>query len=207
MVSKRSVQQYRRRGPARPPSQTWRTFLRNHRPTLWACDLLTVQTLTFQTLHVLVFVSHARRELVHLNVTASPTAAWVWRQLIAATPWGRSPRYPVRDRDAVDGRDFVERARRLGVETVLTPVRAPRANAIAERVVGTLRRECLDRLVILNAAHLRAVLTEFVRYSNVERPHRALALETPTAVVRAAAGPIRSRPVLGGLHHSYQRAA
>ncbi|HEV8636825.1 MAG TPA: helix-turn-helix domain-containing protein [Chloroflexota bacterium] len=93
VVSKRSVQHYRRRGPTRPPNQSWRTFLRNHRPTLWAADFLTVQTLTFGTLYVLVFVSHARRELVHLNVTASPTAAWVWRQLIQATPWGRAPRY------------------------------------------------------------------------------------------------------------------
>ena len=94
---------------------------------------------------MLVFISHAQRELVHLNVTASPTAAWVWRQVVQATPWGRTPRYPVRDRDAVYGRDFVERARRFGIETVLTPIRAPRANAVAERLVGTLRRECLDR--------------------------------------------------------------
>jgi hypothetical protein len=90
-VSKRSVQQYRGRGPARPPSQSWRTLLRNHRPSIWAVDLLTVPTLTFRTLYVLVFVSHARRELVHANVTASPTGAWVWRQLIQATPWGRVP--------------------------------------------------------------------------------------------------------------------
>jgi transposase InsO family protein len=145
-VSRASVQRYRRRGPARPPSQTWRTFLRNHRPQLWAADLLIVQALAFRTLYVLVFVSHARRELVHLNVTASPSAAWIWRQLIAATPWGRTPRYLIRDRDAVYGRDFVPRARGLGVETVLTPIRAPRGNAVAERLVGTLRRECLDHL-------------------------------------------------------------
>jgi transposase InsO family protein len=144
VVSRRSVQRYRRRDPARPPSQTWRTFLRNHRPSIWAADLLTVQTLTFKTLYVLVLVAHDRRELVHLNVTAHPTAAWIWRQLIAATPWGRVPRYLIRDRDAVYGRDFVPRARGLGIETLLTPVRAPRANAIAERLVGTLRRECLD---------------------------------------------------------------
>jgi hypothetical protein len=87
VLSKRSVQHYRRRGPARPPSQGWRTFLRNHRPDIWAADLLTVQTLTFRTLYVLLFISHGRRGLVHLNVTISPTAAWVWRQLIAATPW------------------------------------------------------------------------------------------------------------------------
>jgi transposase InsO family protein len=144
---------------------------------------------------------------VHLNVTASPTAAWVWRQLIAATPWGRVPRYLVRDRDAVYGRDFVRRARGLGIETLLTPVRAPRANAVAERLVGTLRRECLDHLVVVNEAHLRAILAEFVRYYNLERPHRTLHLETPVHLLRARAGPIRSRPVLGGLQHAYERAA
>jgi transposase InsO family protein len=207
-VSKASVQRYRRRGPARPPSQTWRTFLRNHRPRIWAADRFTVQTRTFRTLYVLVLVSHARRELVHLNVTASPTAGWVWRQLIAATPWGQAPRYLVRDRDAVYGRDFVPRARGLGIESLLTPVRAPRANAVAERLVGTLRRACLDHLVVINEAHLRAVLAEFIRHYNADRPHRTLALEPPTPFVRAHAGPmIRSRPVLGGLQHAYQRAA
>jgi transposase InsO family protein len=206
-VSRASVQRYRRRGPARPPSQTWRTFLRNHRASIWAADLLTVQTLAFRTLYVLVFVSHARRELVHLNVTASPTAAWVWHQLVAATPWGRTPRYLIRDRDAVYGRDFVPRARGLGVETVLTPIRVPRANAVAERLVGTLRRECLDHIVIVNEAHLRAILTEFVGFYNEDRPHRVLGLETPMPAVRSATGAIRARPVLGGLHHAYERAA
>src|SRR5262245_6761564 len=183
-VGKASVQRYRRRGAAGPSGQSWRTFLRNHRPRIWAADLCTVQTLTFRTLYVLVFVSHARRELVHLNVTASPTAAWVWRQLVAATSWGRQPRYLVRDRDAVYGRDFVERARGLGIETLLAPVRAPRANAIAERLVGTLRRECLDHLIVLNERHLRSVLTEFARYYNEARPHRTLLLETPAPLVR-----------------------
>jgi transposase InsO family protein len=207
VVSRRSVQRHRQGGPARPPSQSWRTFLANHRPRLWAADLLTVQTLTFRTLYVLFFVAHDRRELVHLNVTAHPTAAWVWRQLIEATPWGRSPRYLVRDRDAVYGRDFVERARGLGIETVLTPVRAPRANAVAERLVGTLRRECLDHVIILNEAHLRAVLTEYAAFYNSERPHRAPELGTPIQRIRPANGPIRASPVLGGLHHTYERVA
>ncbi len=113
----------------------------------------------------------------------------------------------MRDRDAVYGRDFVERARALGVETLLTPVRAPRANAIAERLVGALRRECLDSLVIVNERHLRASLIEFVRFYNEQRPHRTLALETPVPVVRATTGAIRASPVLGGLHHVYERAA
>lgn len=207
VVSKRSVQQYRRRGPARPPSQFWRTFLANHRPSIWAADLFTVQTLTFETLYVLLFISHGRRELVHWNVTAHPTSAWVWRQLLEATPWGRTPRYLLRDRDAVYGGDFAPRVRRPGIETLLSPVRAPRANAIAERVIGTLRRECLDRLIVVNERHLRTILAEFVRFYNAQRPHRTLRLETPVPATRPSAGPIRSRPVLGGLNHTYERAA
>jgi transposase InsO family protein len=207
LVSKRSVQRYRRRGPARPPTSSWRTFLRNHRASIWAADLLTVQTAAFRTLYVLVFVGHHRRELVHFNVTSSPTAAWVWHQLIAATPWGRTPRYLVRDRDAVYGREFVERAQRLGVETLLTPIRAPRANAIAERLIGTLRRALLDHLIIVNEAHLRAVLSEFVGYYNRDRPHRALDLQTPEPFHPRSGGPVRARAVLGGLHRVYERAA
>jgi transposase InsO family protein len=158
-------------------------------------------------LYVLVFISHARRELVHLNVTAHPTAAWVWKQLIAATPWGRVPRYLIRDRDAVYGGDFVPKAGGLGIDTLLTPVRAPRANAIAERLIGTLRRELLDHVIVLNEAHLRAVLAGFLAYDNRDRPHRTLGLETPYPVARATGGPIRRRSVLGGLHQVYERAA
>ena len=206
-VSNRSIRRYRRRGPARPPSQTWRTFLANHRPQIWAADLFTVQTLTFKPLYVLLFVAYGRRELVHWNVATSPTAAWVWRQVIEATPWGRRPRYLVRDRDASYGGDFGRRAKRLGIETLLTPIRAPRANAIAERLVGTFRRECLDHLIVLNERHLRSVLREFVTHYNADRPHRSLGLETPQPAVRPEAGPVRSRPVLGGLHHAYERVA
>ena len=136
-VTKRSVQRHRGRGPARPPSQAWRTFLANHAGRIWAADLFAVQTLTFKTLYVLLFVTHDGRELVHWNVTAHPTAAWVWRQLIEATPCGRQPRYLLRDRDAVYGDDFPEQARCLGIEPLLSPVWAPRANAIAERVIST----------------------------------------------------------------------
>jgi transposase InsO family protein len=207
VVSNRSIRRYRWRGPDRPSSQSWRAFLASHRPTIWAADPLTVQTLTFRTLYVLVFLAHGRRELVHCVVTAHPTAAWVWRQLINATPWGRAPRYLLRDRDAVYGPDFARKAAALGIRTVLTPVRAPRANAIAERLVGTLRRECLDHIIIVNEAHLRSVLGEFVAYYNADRPHRSLDLDRPQPTPRPRAGPIRVRPVLGGLHHAYERAA
>jgi transposase InsO family protein len=154
-----------------------------------------------------LFVTHDRRELVHASVTAGPTAAWVWHQVIAATPWGRTPRYLLRDRDAVYGADLVARARALGIETVLTPVRAPRGNAVAERLVGTLRRECFDRLIVVNEAHRRAILAEYLSYYSLERPHRTLDLDTPVRRIRPATGPIRASPALGGLHRTYERAA
>jgi transposase InsO family protein len=206
-ASNRSIRRYRGRKPTRPPRQTWRTFLADHRPQIWAADLFTIQTLTFTTLYVLLFIAHDRRELVHWNVTASPTAAWVWRQLLEATPWGRRPQYLVRDRDAVYGSDFRERARRLGIETLVTPIRAPRATAIAERVVGTLRRECLDHLIVLNERHLGAVLREYVAHYNAQRPHRSLALGPPQPAAQPGTGPVHARPILGGLHHVYERAA
>ena len=164
-VGNGSIRGSRWRPAPRPPGQTWGTFLRNHAHAIWAADPLTEQTLTFRTLYLLFFISHGRRELVHVavcGVTAHPTAAWVWRQLIEATPWGRHPTYFIRDRDRVYGGGFVPRAARLGVDTVLTPFRAPKANAIAERVARTLRNECLDHLLILNELHLRAVLAEYV---------------------------------------------
>jgi hypothetical protein len=123
-----------------------------------------------RTLYVVVFITHARRELVHLNITASPTAAGIWQQVIEATPWGRKPRYFLRDRDAADGGAFVQRAGRLGIQTLLSPVQAPRAHAVAERVIRTLRNECLDHLIIVNEQHLRAMLAAFVEYYNTERP-------------------------------------
>ena len=144
---------------------------------------------------------------MHVNVTVNPTAAWVWRQLIEATPWGHTPRHLLRDHDAVYGRNFRQRAKRIGLDAIATPVRAPRANAVVERVIGTLRRECLDHLIVLDERHLTSVLAEFVRYYNEDRPHRTLGLQTPELRPRPTAGPIRSRPVLNGLHHVYERAA
>ena len=169
-VSAETVRCYRRRALRRPPSQSWRTFLANHRPQLWAADFFTVQTLTFKTLYVFFFFTHARRRIVHFNVTAHPTAPWVWRQLLEATPWGQQLRYLIRDRDRSYGGAFIGKARAIGIKTVLTAVRAPQANAIAERVVGTLRRECLDHLIIVNERHLRLVLREYVAHCNHVRP-------------------------------------
>jgi transposase InsO family protein len=209
-VSARTVSRYRDRARRRPPSQSWRTFLRNHAPHIWAVDLFTVQTIAMRTLYVVVFISHGRRRIVHVNVTRHPTAAWLWRQLIEATPWGAQPRFLIRDRDRSYGADFIPKAARIGIETVLTPVRAPNANAIAERVIGTLRRECLDHVIVFNARHLRRVLHEYVGHYNRMRPHRSLALDSPEGRPpqrRPRLGRVQSRPVLGGLHHEYEWAA
>jgi len=169
-----------------------------------------VQTIGFRTLYVLFLVSHARRELIHLNVTASPSAAWVWQQLINATPWSRKPVHLIHYRDNVYGKDFDARLTALGVIGIRTPYRAPKANAIAERLAGTLRRECLDHIIVLNEGHLVGVLREFAAYYNLDRPHRTLALAPPIrppSWPQARRGAVVSRPVLGGLHHVYSRAA
>jgi transposase InsO family protein len=208
VVSSRSIRRYRRRRRSRPPSQSWRTFLANHAQAIWAADLFVVQTLTFQTLYVLFFIGHGRRQLVHFEVTAHPTAAWVWRQLIEATPWSRKPCYLIHDRDRVWGADFGSRTPGLGIKSLRTPIRAPRANAIAERWVRTVRRDCLDHLIPLSERHLRALLTEFVDYYNHDRPHRFLGLEAPDPRSQIGRyGGVTARPVLGGLHHVYERAA
>ncbi len=208
-VSLSTVRRYRRtRG--HPPSPTWRTFLRLHAPEIWAADFFTVQTLTFKTVYVFFLISHDRRRIVHWNVTAHPTAPWVWRQIIAATPWNRHPRFLIRDRDRSYGGDFIGKAAGLGIQTVLTPIHAPKANAIAERVVRTFRQECLDHVIVLNDRHLRRLLREFVPYYNAARPHRSLNLTPPAGSrrqMRSGRDHLRSRPVLGGLHHVYAWAA
>lgn len=206
-VSNRSIRRYRWRSPSPVGTQRWRSFLSNELKGIWAADLLVVQTVGFRTLYVFFFITHARREMVHFNVTSSPTAAWIWQQVINATPWGRKPSHLVHDRDTVYGRAFDSKLGRLGVVGIKTPVRAPRANSIAERAVRTLRQECLDHVIVINQRHLHALLTEFVRYYNDERPHRSLGHETPVPREVIRHGQIVSRPILGGLHHAYARGA
>ena len=204
-VSSRSIRRHRRRGHSRPPRQSWRTFLANHSQVIWAADFFVAQTLTFQTLYVLFFISHGSRQLIHFEVTDHPTAAWVWRQLIEATPWNRKPHYLIHDRDRVWGADLNRRTSWLGIKSLRTPIQAPGANAIAERWVRTVRRECLDHLIPLSERHLRATLNEFVHYYNHDRPHRSLGLQPPAPPPRSPHGEVTVRPVLGGLHHVYER--
>jgi len=207
VVSNRSIRRYRWRGPKRERSQTWRTFLRNQIKGIWAADLFVVQTIGFQSLYVFFFIGHQRRELIQCKVTASPTAAWIWRQLIEATAWGRQPRYLIRDRDNVYGADFGSKLAGIGIEDHQTPYRAPLANSVAERVVRTFRQECPDHVIVLNERHLLTLLTEFLHYYNRDRPHRTLDLQTPVPSRPKAHRVVVSRAILGGLHHAYGRAA
>ena len=210
-VSSRTVHRYRREVLRRPPSQSWRTFLQNHTKEIWAVDLFTVQTVTLQTLYAIVFIGHDRRRIVHVNVTRHPTAEWVWRQLLEATPWGTQPQHLIRDRDRCYGSDFVARASRIGIHTILTPVRAPNANAVAERVIGTLRRECLDHMIVVNERHLARVLREYVEHYNAMRPHRALGLDSPHGRAPQKkpgdSAEVVRHQVLGGLQSEYKWAA
>ena len=207
VVSNRSIRRYRWRAPRRERSQSWRTFLRNQIKGIWAADLFVVQTIGFQTLYVFLFIRHERRWLIHFNVTPSPTAAWIWRQVIEATAWRRQPRYLIHDRDNLYGDDFGSKLVGVGIADMRTPYRAPLANSVAERVVRTLRQECLDHVIVLNERHLLALLTEFVCYYNHDRPHRTIELETPVPSPPISHGDVVSRPILGGLHHVYARAA
>ena len=207
-VSAETVRRYRRQAMRRPPSQRWRTVLPNQRGVIWAADCCPGPTLTVGTVSVFFIIAHARCRIEYVNVTAHPTAAWTWQQLIEATAWNPRPRSLIRDRDRAYGRDCVARAQRLGIETLLTSVRVPHANAVAERWVGTLRRACLHHIIPFNARHLQRIVQEFVAYYNETRPHRPRDLHPP-AGPRAPQRPGRvvAPPMLGGLQHRYERAA
>jgi len=197
----------RRRGP---PSGSWRAFLRNHAGEILACDFFLVPTATFKTLIGFVVIELGRRRIVACEVTAHPTASWaasvVRRAVLAA---GGHARYLLRDRDSIYGKEFKSAMRSIGLRQLVTAYQSPLQNAHAERVIGTIRRECLDHMIVMGASHAQAILDEFVRYYDEERTHQALGAESPIPgdPELAWTGPIHSFPHLGGLHHSYRRAA
>ncbi len=214
VLSPRTVRKYMRRPWSGRPSPGWKVFLKEHARNIWACDFLCVRTLSFQTLYVLFLIQHATREIVHIRVTRHPTAMWTGQQLVNACYDRDPPRYLIRDRDGIYGLEFTRKAQSLGLQQIRTPVRAPKANAIAERLAGTLRREYLDHVLIFNERHLQKTVVEFAAYYNTHRPHRSLELKPPrpepeTSSPNSAAPPLRiiAEPVLGGLHHVYKRAA
>ena len=191
------------------PSQTWRTFLENHVGCLASTDFFVVPTATFSLLFVLVVLRHERRRIVHIGTTAHPTAAWVAQQIREAFPWETAPRYMIRDRDRVYGIAFRSRIKAMAIEEVVTAPRSPWQSPYVERVIGSIRRECLDHVIVLNERHLRAILLSYIDYYQRSRTHLALGKDTPErrSVQPAGAGKIVAFPQVGGLHHRYQRLA
>jgi putative transposase len=193
----------------RPPSQTWRAFLDNHLKDLVALDFFVVPTATFGILFGLVVLEHHRRRVVHFNVTAQPTAEWTARQLIQAFPEETARRFLVRDRDKIYGKQFRRVIEVLGIEEVVTAARSPWQNPYAERLIGSLRRDCLDHVIVLDQVHLRRILGEYFQYYNGTRCHLSLAGDAPEprGVQGPELGEIVELPKLRGLHHWYERAA
>jgi transposase InsO family protein len=203
-VAQSSVAKYmvKRRGP---PSQGWRTFLRNHAPDIAAMDLFVVPTIDFKLLYGLVVVRLDRRELVWISVTTHPTAEWVARQITEAFPWNEAPRYMVRDRDRIYGAVVTRRLRAMGIrDKPITPA-SPWQNGFAERLIGSIRRESVDHMIVLGEAHLRRILKAYAHYYNGVRTHRSLNKDAPVSRSVQRAGVIRSRAILGGIHHHYSR--
>jgi transposase InsO family protein len=209
-VAKSTIQKYLRDGrPPRRSRQTWGTFLRNHVKDIWAADFLPVTDLLFRPLYAFFVVELASRRVMHMGVARHPTDAWVAQQLREATPFGRHPKYLILDNDSKYGSACARVAKASGIGLLRTAYRAPKENAIIERFLGSVRRECLDHMLVLGEAHLRRILTAYVTYFNEERPHQGLQQRIPDPPVEVApcAGPVRATPVLGGLHHTYHRAA
>ena len=190
----------------RPPSQGWRTFLCNHAPDIAAMDLFVVPTLGFDLLYAFVVIQLDRRELACINVTANPTAEWVARQITEAFPWDEAPGYMIRDRDRIYGSVVTRRLRGLGIRDRPTAPASPWQNGFAERLIGSIRRECVDHVIVLDEAHVRRILRAYARYYNNIRTHRSLDKDAPVSRPVQRIGSIKSHAILGGLHHHYVRA-
>ncbi len=207
-ASKSTVEKYMVR-TKKPPSQTWRSFLENHAREIVSIDFIVAPTVRFTMLYVLVILSIDRRRVIHFNVTAHPTADWTAQQVIEAFPWDTAPKYLLRDRDAIYGDWFRRRVKNMGIEEVLTAYRCPWQNPYSERLNGSIRRECLDRVIIFSEAHLRRILKEYFEYYNHYRVHQSLEMDAPEGreVQSPERGNVIAIPHVGGLHHTYERRA
>ncbi len=195
--------------PRRPPSQTWKTFLANHVHQLVSADFFVVPTATFRLLFVFLVLSHDRRRVLHFGVTAHPTSEWTTQQLRHAFPWDTAPRFLLRDRDACYGADFRETAAALNIEEILSAPRSPWQNAYVERLIGSIRHECLDHVMIFSAQGLRRILNSYFEYYEKSRTHLGLAKDAPIPrpVQPPSMGRVIEIPQVGGLHHRYERCA
>ena len=193
----------------KPPSQTWRTFLDNHVKTLVSVDFFVVPTIRFEILYVFLVLAHDRRRILHFAVTAHPTAEWTAQQLREAFPWDNAPRYLLRDRDRIFGHEFIAQVKALGIKEVLSAPRSPWQRAYVERLIGSIRRECLDHMIVFNERSLHRTLTSFTSYYHCWRTHLSLGKDAPQC--RRTQTPDEGSVVefreVGGLHHHYERRA
>ena len=188
-----------------PPSQGWKTFLRNHADGIASLDLFVVRTISFKLLYGLVILRHARRRLVSISVTTNPTAEWIAGQVTDAFPWDEAPRHLIRDRDRAFGPAYTRRIRAMEIRDHPTAPRSPWQNGYVERLIGSIRRESLDHLIVFGEAYLRDVLKANVSYYNEVRTHLSLDKDAPDFRRTQKIGPIAAIPILGGLHHQYVR--
>ena len=207
-VSQATVAKYMVRRVGRP-SPTWRSFLRNQAAGIAAIDMFVVVSASFQLLYVMIILAHDRRRIVRFDVTEHPTATWLSRQVTEAFPWDTAPRYLLRDRDASYGTNFRRRVKAMGIVEVITAPRSPWQNPYVERVIGSIRRECLDHLVIFNECHLRRVFTSYLDYYHRTRTHLSLDKDCPEQrpIQVPKVGKIIAIPQVDGMHHRYQRLA
>jgi transposase InsO family protein len=203
-VAQSTVSKYMARGRT-PPSQSWKTFLRNHAQAIAAIDLCVVPTLTFERLFAFLVLGHGRRRLLWFEVTRHPTAEWLARQITEAFPWASAPTYLVRDNDGAYGHVFRSRVRAMGIRDRPISPGSPRQNPYVERLIGTVRRECLDRVLVFGEAHLRQILSSYAAYYNGVRAHLALGKDAPLGRAVQRSGAIIAIPILSGLHHHYVR--
>ena len=203
-VSQASVAKYMVRH-RKPPSQTWRAFLTNHLCQLVSIDFFTVHTIWFEILFVFVVLTHDRRRVVHFNVTSHPTAEWTAQQIVEAFPFDTAPKYLLRDRDRIYGYEFRKQIEVMGIEEVLSAPRSPWQRAYVERVIGSIRRECLDHVIVFDEASLRHTLRSYFRYYHAARLHLSLDKDSPDPRPIEAMGDIVAIPQVGGLHHRYER--
>ena len=205
-VSERTVAKYMFR-IHKPPSQSWKNFLSNHATKIAAIDFFTVITINFKILYVFVAIEHGRRKILHFNVASKPGSFWAAQQLRETFGWDSPVKYVIRDNDGIYGDVFKQQLKKLGLEDTPTAPHSPWQSPICERVIGTLRRECLNHMIILNENHLRRVLEEFIDYYNSSRTHMSLNKDSPRGRAVQASGKIVSTSILGGLHHEYKRVS
>jgi len=193
----------------KPPSQTWRTFLENHVKQLVSVDFFVVPTVSFRVLYVFLVLAHERRRVVHFNVTEHPTAEWTAAQLMQAFPWDTAPRYLLRDRDRIYGNAFRTQAANMAITEVLTAPQSPWQSPYVERLIGSIRRECLDHVIVVNESSLRRHIASYVSYYRSSRCHLSLEKDSPDgrAIQPPELGRIFAVPMVGGLHHRYERRA